>query len=150
MEQKNLLTIELSKQDSDDMNSFCELNEISDVGGFANLCLRKGYYIEKYGLLNQGQLPDVIDREFEKEVLVEDKSKIEELQSEIESLKAKLQDQKELECGKLQETLLELNRQLGDKNRVIKELTSKVNDLEGLTKSSYAFYLKNSNLKDRL
>jgi predicted RNase H-like nuclease (RuvC/YqgF family) len=114
------------------------------------LCLKKGFYIEKYGLLNQGQLPDVIDREFEKEVLVEDKSKIEELQSEVESLKARLQDQKEIECGKLQETLLELNRQLGDKNKTIKELISKVNDLEGLTKSSYAFYLKNSNLKDRL
>jgi predicted RNase H-like nuclease (RuvC/YqgF family) len=95
-------------------------------------------------------LPDVIDREFEKEVLVEDKSKIEELQSEVESLKARLQDQKEVECGKLQETLLELNSQLGDKNKTIKELISKVNDLEGLTKSSYAFYLKNSNLKDRL
>jgi hypothetical protein len=150
MEQKNSLTIELSKQDSEDLNSFCEINEISDLSGFAQLCFRKGYYIEKYGLLNQGQLPDVIDREFEKEVLVEDKSKIEELQSEIESLKLRLQDQKEIECGKLQETLLELNRQLGDKNKTIKELISKVNDLEGLTKSSYAFYLKNSNLKDRL
>ena len=72
MEQKISLTIEISKQDSDDMNSFCDINEISDVSGFAQLCLRKGYYIEKYGLLNQGQLPDVIDREFEKEVIVED------------------------------------------------------------------------------
>ena len=32
----------------------------------------------------------------------------------------------------------------------IKELRNKVNDLENLTKTSYAFYLKNSNLKDRL
>jgi hypothetical protein len=45
---------------------------------------------------------------------------------------------------------MELNRQLGDKNETIKELRSKVNDLENLTKTSYAFYLKNSNLKDRL
>ena len=150
MEQKNSLTIELSKQDSEDLNSFCEINEISDLSGFAQLCFRKGYYIEKYGLLNQGQLPDVIDREFEKEVIVEDESKIQELQNEIYILKGKLEDQKEVECGKLQETLNELNRQLGDKNKVIKDLTYKVNDLEGLTKSSYAFYLKNSNLKDRL
>jgi len=145
-----IVEVEITNQDFVDINKFCELNEITEVGGYLNLCLRKGHYLEKYGLLNQGQLPDVIDREFEKEVLVEDKSKIEELQSEVESLKARLQDQKEIECGKLQETLLELNRQLGDKNRVIKDLTSKVNDLEGLTKSSYAFYLKNSNLKDRL
>ena len=145
-----IVEVEITNQDFVDINKFCELNEITEVGGYLNLCLRKGHYLEKYGLLNQGQLPDVIDREFEKEVLVEDKSKIEELQSEVESLKERLQDQKEIECGKLQETLLELNRQLGDKNKTIKELISKVNDLEGLTKSSYAFYLKNSNLKDRL
>ena len=150
MEQKNLLTIDISKQDHKDLISFCELNEITDIDGFVKLCFRKGYYIERYGLLNQGQLPEVIDREFEKEILVEDNSKIEELQNEIYVLKGKLENQKEVECGKLQETLLELNRQLGDKNKTIKELISKVNDLEGLTKSSYAFYLKNSNLKDRL
>ena len=45
---------------------------------------------------------------------------------------------------------MELNRQIGDKNEMIKELRSKVADLENLTKTSYAFYLKSSNLKDRL
>jgi hypothetical protein len=150
MEQKNLLTIDISKQDHKDLISFCELNEITDIDGFVMLCFRKGLMIEKYGLLNQGNLPDIIEREIEKEVVVEDNSKIEELQNEIYVLKGKLENQKEIECGKLQETLLELNRQLGDKNKTIKELISKVNDLEGLTKSSYAFYLKNSNLKDRL
>jgi hypothetical protein len=127
MEQKNLLTIELNKTDSSDIQSFCDLNEITDIEGFSLLCLRKGFYIEKYGLLNQGQLPDVIDREFEKEVVVEDNSKIEELQNEIYILKGKLENQKEVECGKL--FFIEL---------------------ENLTKTSYAFYLKSSNLKDRL
>jgi hypothetical protein len=150
MEQKNSLTIDISKQDHKDLISFCESNEITNIEGFIQLCFRKGFLIEKYGLLNQGELPEVIDREFEKEVIVEDNTKIEELQNEIYVLKGKLENQKEVECGKLQETLIELNRQLGDKSRVIKDLTSKVNDLEGLTKSSYAFYLKNSNLKDRL
>lgn len=150
MEQKNLLTIDINKSDSSDIQSFCDLNEITDINGFIMLCLRKGFYIEKYGLLNQGQLPDVIDREFEKQVVIEDSSKIEELQNEIYVLKGKLENQKEVECGKLQETIIELNRQLGDKNRVVKELTTKVNELESLTKSSYAFYLKSSNLKDRL
>jgi hypothetical protein len=150
MEQKNLLTIELSRLDSEDINLFCKSNEITDVNGFVNLCLRKGYYIEKYGLLNQGTLPDVIEREFEREIKIEDTSKIEELQNEIYVLKGKLENQKEVECGKLQDTLMGLNRQIGDKNETIKELRSKVNDLENLTKTSYAFYLKNSNLKDRL
>jgi len=164
MEQKNSLTIELTKQDVDDINSFCNLNEIKDQNGYLALCLRKGHYIEKYGLLNQGQLPDVINREFEKEIIKEvivekevfiekpvvDNTKIEELQNEIYILKGKLENQKEVECGKLQETLMNLNRQLGEKNDIIKELRNKVEDLENLTKTSYAFYLKSSNLKDRL
>ena len=150
MEQKNSLTIELAKQDIEDFNSFCKINEITDPNGFVKLCFRKGYYIEKYGLQNQGNLPDVIDREFEKEIVVEDNSKIEELQNEIYVLKGKLENQKEVECGKLQDTIMELNRQLGDRNRLVKDLTTKVNELENLTKTSYAFYLKSSNLKDRL
>jgi predicted RNase H-like nuclease (RuvC/YqgF family) len=132
------------------MKSFCKLNEITDVDGFVKLCFRKGYYIEKYGMLNQGELPQVIDREFEKEIRVEDNSKIEELQNEIYILKGKLDNQKEVECGKLQESLMELNRQVGDKNRTIETLNKKIEELENLTKTSYAFYLKNSNIKERL
>jgi hypothetical protein len=164
MEQKNSLTIDLSIQDYKDLMTFCNLNEIKLVDDFVRLCFRKGYYIEKYGLLNQGQLPEVIDRELEKEVIKEvivekeifiekpvvDNTKIEELQNEIYILKGKLENQKEVECGKLQETLMNLNRQLGEKNEVIKELRNKVDDLENLTKTSYAFYMKSSNLKDRL
>jgi len=145
-----ILNIDISKQDHNDLVSFCELNEITDVDGFIKLCFRKGLMIEKYGLLNQGKLPDIIEREFEKEVIVEDNSKIEELQNEIYILKGKLEDKKEVECGKLQETLFELNRQLSDKNNTIKELTRKVNELEDMTKTSYAFYLRNSNLKNTL
>jgi hypothetical protein len=45
---------------------------------------------------------------------------------------------------------MNLNRQLGEKNDIIKEMRNKVEDLENLTKTSYAFYLKSSNLKDKL
>jgi hypothetical protein len=145
-----LLTIELSKLDSEDMKSFCKLNEITDIDGFVKLCFRKGYYIEKYGMLNQGQLPEVIDREFEKEVVVEDNSKIEELQNQIYVLEGKLQNQKEVECGKLQQSLMDLNRQLGERNRTVESLNKKIEELENLTKTSYAFYLKNSNIKEKL
>ena len=82
--------------------------------------------------------------------MYEKRTEIDRRKNEIYVLKGKLENQKEVECGKLQDTLMELNRQLGDKNEIIKELRSKVNDLENLTKTSYAFYLKNSNLKDRL
>jgi proteasome assembly chaperone (PAC2) family protein len=146
----NKLEIDISKQDYKDLLDFCNLNEITDIDGFIKLCFRKGLMIEKYGLLNQGSLPEIIEREFEKEVIVEDNSKIEELQNEIYILKGKLDDKKEVECGKLQETLFELNRQLSDKNNTIKELTRKVNELEDMTKTSYAFYLQNSNLTNRI
>ena len=146
----NKLEIDISKQDHKDLIDFCKLNGIELVDDFVRLCFRKGLYIEKYALLNQGNLPDIIERELEKEVVVQDNSKIEELENQIYILKGKLENQKEIECGKLQDTLMELNRQLGDKNETIKELRSKMNDLENLTKTSYAFYLKNSNLTDRL
>jgi CII-binding regulator of phage lambda lysogenization HflD len=114
--------------------------------------------------LNQGSLPDVIEREFEKEVVkevivekeviiekpVEDTGKIEELQNEIYILKGKLDDRKEAECSKLQQTLMVLNGQIGEKNETIEKLNKKIAELETLTKSSYAFYMKNSNLKDLL
>jgi len=164
MEQNDFLTINLSKQDHNDLVSFCKMNGIELVEDFVKLCFRKGYYIEKYGLLNQGNLPEVIDREFEKEVIkeiivekevivekpVEDTGKIEELQNEIYILKGKLDDRKEAECSKLQQTLMALNGQIGEKNETIEKLNKKIAELENLTKSSYAFYMKNSNLKDLL
>ena len=145
-----IVEIEITNQDFIDINKFCELNEIEEIGGYLNLCLRKGHYLEKYGLLNQGQLPEIIERELEKEVVVEDNSKIEELQNEIYVLKGKLENQKEIECGKLQQSLMDLNRQLGERNRTVESLNKKIEELENLTKTSYAFYLKNSNIKEKL
>ena len=43
-----------------------------------------------------------------------------------------------------------LNGQIGDKNDTIEKLNKRIAELENLTKSSYAFYMKNSNLKDLL
>ncbi len=45
---------------------------------------------------------------------------------------------------------MELNRQIGDKNKTIIDLNKKIEELENLTKSSYAFYLKNSNIGEKL
>jgi hypothetical protein len=146
----NKLEIDISKQDHKDLLDFCHLNEITEIDGFVKLCFRKGLMIEKYGLLNQGQLPEIIERELEKEIVIEDNSKIDELQNEIYVLKGKLENQKEFECGKLQQSLMELNRQVGDKNKEIENLNKKIDELENLTKTSYAFYLKNSNIKERL
>ena len=81
---------------------------------------------------------------------IENTEKIEELQNEIYILKGKLDDKKEAECSKLQQTLMVLNGQIGDKNDTIEKLNKRIAELENLTKSSYAFYMKNSNLKDLL
>jgi len=54
----------------------------------------KDTILKNMDYLTKRNLPDVIDREFEKEVIVEDNSKIEELQNEIYILKGKLEDKK--------------------------------------------------------
>ena len=51
MELNDYLTI--SKPLESDFISFCKLNEIEDVEGFRFECFKKGYYIEKYGLLGE-------------------------------------------------------------------------------------------------
>ena len=45
---------------------------------------------------------------------------------------------------------MDLNRQLGERNRTVESLNKKIEELENLTKTSYAFYLKNSNIKEKL
>ena len=42
MEQKNSLTIDISKQDHKDLLDFCKLNGIELVDDFVRLCFRKG------------------------------------------------------------------------------------------------------------
>lgn len=85
MEQNDLLTLKIPKIDSNDVNSFCKLNEITEMDSFLFSCFKKGYYIEKYGLLSPGE-PYVEEKIIEviKEIPVE---KIIEVEKIVEVIK---------------------------------------------------------------
>lgn len=51
MEQKNSSTFKIDKKYHKDILSFIKLNEIGDVDIFINKCFKKGFDIERFGLL---------------------------------------------------------------------------------------------------
>ena len=69
MELNDYLTI--SKPLESDFISFCKLNEIEDIETFRFDCFKKGYYIEKYGLLGEDDEIKPWEIEVVKEVVVE-------------------------------------------------------------------------------
>jgi hypothetical protein len=73
MEQKNLLTITLNKEISNEVNSYCQLNQI-DIESFLFDCFKQGFLIEKNGLI--GKTGGVQEKWVEKEVIVEKRVEI--------------------------------------------------------------------------
>jgi len=72
MEQKDLLTINLTVKELKDIKSFCALNELK-FEVFVDSCFNKGYQIEKYGLLTTDDGKQIIfeEKEIIKEVFIE-------------------------------------------------------------------------------
>jgi inorganic pyrophosphatase/exopolyphosphatase len=62
MEPNDSLTLKLSDTDLQNVKKFCELNNIEDVEKYIQYCFKKGYAIDKYGLIN-GNEPKVIEIE---------------------------------------------------------------------------------------
>ena len=52
--------------------------------------------------------------------------------------------------GMLQETLMKLRREMGDKDKTIIELNNKIEQLEKLVSNTGAVYMKGSNLTQNL
>jgi predicted RNase H-like nuclease (RuvC/YqgF family) len=68
MDQKNSLTITLSKEQTKEVIRYCQLNDI-DTDGFLGDCFNQGFLIEKNGLI--GKTGGVQEKWVEKEVIVE-------------------------------------------------------------------------------
>jgi predicted RNase H-like nuclease (RuvC/YqgF family) len=68
MDQKNSLTITLSKEQTKEVIRYCQLNDI-DTDGFLVDCFNQGFLIEKNGLI--GKTGGVQEKWVEKEVIVE-------------------------------------------------------------------------------
>jgi|LauGreDrversion4_2_1035121.scaffolds.fasta_scaffold00077_2 hypothetical protein len=186
MEQKNSQTHKFEIKNFKDVYDYCYLNGIMDINSFVNECFKKGFDINKYGLLGQDETKIIekivevlVDREVvvekiiekivevpvEKEVIVEKiiekqvpinnevvVEKIVEKEVPVEKIVyiTNSEDNKEEKLKLLQNTLLNLKKNLILKDEKIKELENKIIELEKLTINQGAIFLKGSNLNQSL
>jgi predicted RNase H-like nuclease (RuvC/YqgF family) len=132
MEQNDLSMLKLSDSDLQNVQKFCELNNIEDIEKYIQYCFKKGYAIDKYGLIN-GKEPEVIEIEVEKIVeKVVDKP--------CDDTKMKL----------LEGTLQTLKKELSLKNEKINQLEDMVTQFKDVVLSRGAIYHSSSNLNSRV
>jgi hypothetical protein len=132
MEQNDLSMLKLSDSDLQNVQKFCELNNIEDVEKYIQYCFKKGYAIDKYGLIN-GKEPEVIEIEIEKIV-----EKV--VEKPCDDTKIKL----------LEGTLQTLKKELSLKNEKINQLEEMVTQFKDVVLSRGAIYHTSSNLNSRL
>ena len=132
MEQNDLSMLKLSDSDLQNVQKFCELNNIEDVEKYIQYCFKKGYAIDKYGLIN-GKEPEVIQIEVEKIV-----EKI--VDKPCDETKIKL----------LEGTLQTLKKELSLKNEKINQLEDMVSQFKDVVLSRGAIYHSSSNLNSRV
>jgi hypothetical protein len=111
---------------------FCTINNIEDVEKYIQYCFKKGYAIDKYGLIN-GNEPEVIEIEVEKIV-----EKI--VDKPCDDTKMKL----------LEGTLQALKKELSLKNEKINQLEEMVSQFKDVVLSRGAIYHSSSNLNSRV
>lgn len=126
----------ISKPLESDFISFCKLNDVENIEQFRFECFKKGYYIEKYGLLGE----DDEIKPWEIEVV-----------KEVEVVKT-VEDCTECneKLSMISETLQKLRGQISDKDDKIKELETKINEMSGIFKSKLARFHPGTNLKDTI
>jgi hypothetical protein len=124
--------LKLSDSDLQNVQKFCELNKIEDVEKYIQYCFKKGYAIDKYGLIN-GKEPEVIQIEVEKIV-----EKI--VDKPCDETKIKL----------LEGTLQTLKKELSLKNEKINQLEDMVTQFKDVVLSRGAIYHSSSNLNSRV
>jgi predicted RNase H-like nuclease (RuvC/YqgF family) len=129
MEQNDLSIISISDSDLKNVNAFCKLNNIDDVQKYIQYCFKKGYAIDKYGLIN-GKEPEVIEIEVERIV-----EKI--IDKPCDETKIKM----------LEGTLQTLKKELSLRDEKINQLEEKVDHFKDVILSRGAVYHSGSNIK---
>ncbi len=132
MEQNDLSIINISESDLKNVNAFCKLNNIDDVQKYIQYCFKKGYAIDKYGLIN-GKEPEVIEIEVEKIV---------------ERVVDKPCDETKIKM--LEGTLQVLKKELSLKDEKINQLEEMANHFKDVVLSRGAVYHSNSNINSKL
>ena len=192
----------LDKQNQKELIEYCKLNNIEDTNKFFQKCFKRGYDIERYGLIGDNtekiieyvdkeipievikyvekevikEVPIEVIKEVEKEVIktvyVEKEVPIEKIvevikevpiyiTGETQTIEKIVEVIKEIEVikevekpndkmGMLQETLMKLRREMGDKDKTITELNNKIEQLEKLVSNTGAVYMKGSNISQNL
>jgi hypothetical protein len=165
MEKKNSLT--LNKQNQKDLTDYCKLNNIEDIDKFFQQCFKQGFDIKKYGLIgeNNERVIEYIEKEVIveviKEVPIESKifvpnevivEKIVQVPIEVEKIVEKIVqvEKPNDKMGMLQETLMKLRKEIGEKDKTIIELNNKIEQLEKLVSNTGAVFMKGSNLLNNL
>lgn len=129
----------ISKPIENDFVSFCKLNEIKDIEQFRFECFKKGYYIEKYGLLGE-------DDEIKPwEVIVEKEVPVEVIKEVVVGSK---------DCDEklvmLTQTLQNVRNELILKDNKIAEQEIKIKEMGDIVKSRLARFHPGSNLNKTL
>ena len=132
MEPNDSLIINLTDKEVKDVEAFCKLNNIEDVTKYIHYCYKKGYAIDKYGLIN-GKEPEVIEVEVEKVI-----EKI--VEKPCDDTKIKL----------LEGTLQTLKKELSLKNEKINQLEEMATQFKDVVLSRGAIYHSSSNLNSRV
>ena len=132
MEQNDLSMLKLSDSDLQNVKMFCTINNIEDIEKYIQYCFKKGYAIDKYGLIN-GKEPEVIEIEVEKIV-----EKI--VDKPCDETKIKL----------LEGTLQTLKKELSLKNEKINQLEEMATQFKDVVLSRGAIYHSSSNLNSRV
>jgi hypothetical protein len=150
-----------------DIEKYVKINDIDDVDNFIFLCLKQGFDIKKYGLIgeNNERVIEYIEKEVIveviKEVVVEQKifstnevivEKIVQVPVEVEKIVEKIVqvEKPNDKMGMLQETLMKLRKEIGEKDKTIIELNNKIEQLEKLVSNTGAVFMKGSNLLNNL
>jgi hypothetical protein len=127
-------TIDLEK----DFLEFCKLNNVENIEEFRTDCFKKGFFIEKYGLLGES------DEILPWEVIVE-KEVVKEVEKEV-VVNADCSECNE-KLNKITVTLQDLRTQLNNNEELIKQKEQKINELSSVIKSRLARFHPGSDLR---
>ena len=110
------------------------------------------------------EVPIQVIKEVEKEVIIEKEIPIEKIVEVIKEIPIYITGETEIKIveiikevekpnekmGMLQETLMKLRKEMGDKDKTITDLNSKIEQLEKLVSNTGAVYMKGSNISQNL
>jgi hypothetical protein len=133
------MKIEITQEIQEELQKFCELNEIEDIDAEAYRCFISGFNVRKYGPTPLGQekvvekiveVEKIIEKIIEKEVPITDDSKIQDFIEQINKLKEEYNNLEEITLDK-DTQLLSLSSQTQFYKTQIKGLKQEVEKRKG-------------------